>query len=79
MSYLGVPSIATMFSIVYFLTLFYPSLHVSALMGHLQMEYTQSFMEAIMPTTDPFLSYTLYTYILVLASCYVIHCFYIYN
>jgi hypothetical protein len=48
-----VPSIGTMFSIVFiFLLSFYTPLHVSALMGHLQVEYTHSLMEAITPTTD---------------------------
>jgi hypothetical protein len=64
MIYLRVPSIATMFLIVFvFLFSFYTPLHVSALMGHFQVEYTQSLMEAITPTTDPFLGYTIYTYI----------------
>jgi hypothetical protein len=63
MTYLGVPSIATMFLIVFiFLSSFYTPLHVSALMGHLQVEYTQSLVEAITPTMDLFLSYTIYTY-----------------
>jgi hypothetical protein len=58
MTYLGVPSIATMFPIVFiFLSSFYTPLHISALMGHLQVKYTQSLMEAIMPTTDRFFSY----------------------
>jgi hypothetical protein len=40
MTYLGVPSIPTMFSIVFiFLFSFYTPLHVSALMGNLQVEY----------------------------------------
>jgi hypothetical protein len=62
MTYLGVPSIATMFSIAFiFLISFYTPLHVSALMGHPHLEYTQSLMEAITPITDPFLGYTIYT------------------
>jgi hypothetical protein len=57
-TYFGVPSIATMFSFVFiFLFSFYTPLHISALMSHLQVQYTQSFMEAIAPTTDPFLCY----------------------
>jgi hypothetical protein len=61
-TYLGVPSITTMFSIVFiFLFPFYTPLHVPALKGHLQVKYTQSLMEAITPTTDPFLCYTIYT------------------
>jgi hypothetical protein len=48
MTYLGVPSIATMLSIVFiFLLSFYTPLHVPALMGHLQVEYAHSLMEAI--------------------------------
>jgi hypothetical protein len=63
MTYLGVPSVAAMFSFVFiFLFSFYTPLHVSALMGHLQVAYTQSLMEAIAPTTDPFLGYTTYIY-----------------
>jgi hypothetical protein len=55
MTYLGVPSIATKFPIVFiFLFCFYTSLHASALMGHLQVQYKQSLMEAITPTADPF-------------------------
>jgi hypothetical protein len=42
---------------------FYTPLHISSLMGHLQVEYTQSIMEASIPITDPFLGYTIYTYI----------------
>jgi hypothetical protein len=62
MTYLGVPSIASMFSIAFiFLFSFCTPLPVSALMGHLQVEYTQSLMEAITPTTDPFLGYTICT------------------
>jgi hypothetical protein len=42
-----------MFSIVFiFLFSFFTPLHVSALMGYLQVEYTQSLMEAITPATD---------------------------
>jgi hypothetical protein len=64
MTYLGVPSIATMFSVVFIsLFSFYTPLHVSNLMGHLQVEYTQSLMEAFTPATDLFLGYTIYTYI----------------
>jgi hypothetical protein len=63
MTYLGVPSIATMFSIVFIFLSFYTPPHVSALIGHLQVEYTQSLTEAITPTTDPILGYTIYTYI----------------
>jgi hypothetical protein len=60
----GVPSIATMFSIVFILLFsFYTPLHVSALMGHLHVEHTQSLMEAITHTADLFLGYTIYTHI----------------
>jgi hypothetical protein len=38
---------------------FYKPLHVSGLYGPSSREYTQSLMEAITPTTDPFLGYTL--------------------
>jgi hypothetical protein len=42
-TYLGVPSIATMFSIVFiFLFSFYTPLHVSTLKGHLQVKYTHN-------------------------------------
>jgi hypothetical protein len=58
-----VPSIATVFAIVFiFLISFYTPLLVSALMGHLQEEHRQSLMEAITPTTDPSLGYTVYSY-----------------
>jgi hypothetical protein len=51
-----------MFSIIFIsLFSFYTQLHVSALMCHLQVQYTQSLIEAITPTTDPFLGYTIYT------------------
>jgi hypothetical protein len=64
MTYLGVPSIATIFSIVFiFLFSFYTPLHVSAFEGHLQVEYTHSLMKVITPTTNPFLGYATYTYI----------------
>jgi hypothetical protein len=60
MTYLGVPSIATMFSILFiFLFSFYTPLHVSVLMGHLQVKYTRSLMEAITPTTEPYKLYSL--------------------
>jgi hypothetical protein len=48
---------------------FFTSLHVSASTGHPKAKYTQSFLEAITPTTDQFLGYTAYYFIL----CYVIY------
>jgi hypothetical protein len=62
----GAVSIATIF---YFLILLFTSLHVSASTGHPQVKYIQSFLKAITPATDPFLSYTVYYFIL----CYVIY------
>jgi hypothetical protein len=53
----------------YFLILLSTSLHVSASTGHPQVKYTQSFLEAIKPTTDPFLGYAVYYFML----CYVIY------
>jgi hypothetical protein len=38
----------------------FTSLHVTASTGHPQVEYTQSFLKAITPTTDPILGYTVY-------------------
>jgi hypothetical protein len=38
-------------------------------MGHPQVKYTLSFLEAITPTMDPFLGYAVYQFIL----CYVIY------
>jgi hypothetical protein len=61
MNCLRVPSIATIFISLFF---FFTSLHVSASTGHLQVKYTQSFLEAITPTTDLFLGYTVYYLIL---------------
>jgi hypothetical protein len=47
MTYLGVPSIATLFSTVFiFLFSFYTPIHVLVLMGYLQVEYTQSLVQA---------------------------------
>jgi hypothetical protein len=37
--------------------LLFTSLHVSASTGHPQVKYTQSFLKAITPTTDPFSGY----------------------
>jgi hypothetical protein len=51
----------------HFLILLFTLLHVSASTDHPQVKYTQSFLEAITPTTDPFLDYTVYYFIL----CYV--------
>jgi hypothetical protein len=50
----------------HFLILFLTSLHVSASTGHPQVKSTQSFLEAVTPTTD-ILGYTVYYFIL----CYV--------
>jgi hypothetical protein len=44
----------------YFLILLFTSLHVSDPTGHPHVKDTQSFLEAITPTTDPFLGYTVY-------------------
>jgi hypothetical protein len=64
LSYAGL--IATMFSIVFISSFsFYTPLHVWALMGHPQVEYKQSLMHVITPTTDPFLGYIIYTYIFI--------------
>jgi hypothetical protein len=72
MIYLKVPSMVTMFSIVFIFSFsFYTPLHISALMGHLLVEYTQSLMEDITPKTDPFLGYTIYTYSFILL-CYTL-------
>jgi hypothetical protein len=60
-----VPSIATVFISLFFFT----TLHVSASTGHLQVKYIQSFLEAITPTRDLFLGYTV---------CYLILCYAIY-
>jgi hypothetical protein len=54
---MGVPSIATIFL---FHILLFTSLHVSASTGHPQVKYTQSFLEAITPATDPFLGNTVH-------------------
>jgi hypothetical protein len=48
-------------------------------MGHLQVEYKQSHMEAIAPKTDPFLGYTIYTYISFSFLLYYTLVFYILN
>jgi hypothetical protein len=56
-----------------FLLSFYTPLHISALMGHLQVEYTQSLMEAMTPKRIRFLAIQ-FIHILVLASNYVIYC-----
>jgi hypothetical protein len=50
-----------------FHTLF-TSLHVSASTGHPQVKYTQSFLKAITPTTEPFLCYTVHYFKL----CYIV-------
>jgi hypothetical protein len=68
-----------MFPIVFiFVFSLYTPLQVSDLMGYHHVEYTQSFIDAITPTMDPFLGYTTYKYIS-LASYYIIHCFYIFK
>jgi hypothetical protein len=43
--------------------LFFTSLHVSTSTGHPQVQYTQSFLEAVTPTTDTVLGYTAHIYI----------------
>jgi hypothetical protein len=43
-------------------------LHVSASIDHPQVNDTQPLLKAVMPTSDPFLGYTVYYFIL----CYVI-------
>jgi hypothetical protein len=53
---------------LYFLILLFTSLQVKASTGHPHVKYTQTFLEAIMPTTDPFLGSTVYYFIL----CYVL-------
>jgi hypothetical protein len=68
MTYLGVPSTATLSIVFIFLFSCYTPLQVSALKGHLQVEYTQSLMEAITPTADPFRLYDLYIYFIYIIS-----------
>jgi hypothetical protein len=53
----------------YILVLFFTSLHISTSTNHPQVKYTQSFLETITPTKNPFLGYTVYYFIL----CYVIY------
>jgi hypothetical protein len=53
----------------YFLILLFTSLHVSTSTGHPQVKYTQSFLKAITPTTDPFLGYAVHYLII----CYVMY------
>jgi hypothetical protein len=48
----------------------FTSLHVSASAGHTQVQYTQSFLKANTPGTDPFLGHTVHSFKL----CYVIYC-----
>jgi hypothetical protein len=53
MTYLGgAVNRKNVFNCFYFVFSFYTPLHVLALMGHLQVEYTPSLMEAIMPTIE---------------------------
>jgi hypothetical protein len=60
----GVPSIATMFSIVFiFIFSFCTQLHVSALMGHHQVKYTQSLNGSDYAYNGSVSGYTVYTYI----------------
>jgi hypothetical protein len=74
MTYMGVPSIVTMSSIVLiFLFSFYTPLHVSALADHLQVEYTQSLMEAITLVTDPLTCYDARIYCICLLTA-LKHC-----
>jgi hypothetical protein len=63
MAYLWVASITTMFSIVFiFLFSFYTLLHVSALMVHLQVEYTVTYGSYYTYNRSIFRLYNLYIY-----------------
>jgi hypothetical protein len=53
-------------------SLFTP-LHVSVSTRHLQVEYTQSFLEAIMPAPDPFLAYIYIVVLFLIMSCNILY------
>jgi hypothetical protein len=59
------------FSCFYFLIPFFTPLHVSAIFRW----NIQSLMEAIMPTTDPFLGYIIYIYIYIYISFSFLLCY----
>jgi hypothetical protein len=59
-------------SVFIFLVSFYTPLHVSALMGYLQVEHTQSLMEAIALQQIHFKLYNLFIYSFSILLCYTL-------